>query len=765
MDSPGCLPGAGLADLIRTSQLLADRFDVLAKSLNTAPVTLAAVAKECRAVTDTLRRFEYVRHIIPETLIFDPILLDESCHDPLNSVSNDLSSLDVYSTRIRPATSDSSVDMSSGQITIIWNEAYLKQMIRQIKISRQSLAFLLNCVPRLSEHVTSKNHSTFMHSSRSVPWHCAMSPAVLNKGSRLRLSTIGARPRPDVCPVSDLSWIHSALKRLKPPRGTIYRQSARTTKDLHDAIDREDEAAVVKLLLQRIDPNVPRLGSKLSPLRRALDRQVPSLVTFLAMAGADLEEYNDEGETILITAVKYEYSDKIIALLCELGANIDAVDNLGCSAVHHAAMSANEDSTLAVLVHAGADVDRRDVATRTPLIAAVQNYRFKTIEKLIEYGADLETRLQNGQTALHVAISMKSSPMTEFLSDQGAYLDRRVNEHTALTYAIATECSDITEVLIEAGADVDLPGSRGNFPLLAAAAAGDAHTTKRLLSRGAKYEAVGSHGYLPVHMAAHENQVEVLRLLFKAGPPIDPTTERGETPLAVATQLGCFEAAQFLIEVGADVDHAAPGADRIICQALKVGSTRIAIALVRGGADFTYVLLRNTSMTPLHLAAHYGQNDVLAAMADAGADLETRTWPGFTPLFSAVQAGHLSTVRLLVTAGAFPRVRSKSGANLLFLGTAEPAMMKLLIELGLDIHERDHHGATPLHYAALRGHAATVKLLLQRGAKLVHASAVYETLQDYKQKTRYRQGTPAGLARQNDHIKIARLIEGWKFKP
>ncbi|KAK1998137.1 ankyrin [Colletotrichum falcatum] len=763
MDSPGRLPGAGLADLILTSQLLADRFDLVAKSLNTAPVTLAAVAKECRAVTDALRRFKYLRNASPETRLFDPVLLDDSCHDALNSISHNLSLLDAYSARIRPATSDSHVDMSSGQITIIWNEAYLKQMIRQTKISRQSLAFLLNCVP--SEHVTCRNHSTFMHSSRSVPWHCAMSPAVLNKGSRLRLSTIGARPRPDVCPVSDLSGIHSALKRLKPPPGTVYRQSVRTTKDLHDAIDREDEAAVVKLLLQRINPNVPRLGSKLSPLRRALGRQSPSIVTFLVMAGADLEDRDGQGETILITAVRYEYSDKIIALLCELGANINAVDNLGCSAVHHAAMSANEDDTLAVLVHAGADVSSRDFGTRTPLIAAVQKCRFKPIEKLIEYGADLEARLENGQTALHVAISMRSRPMTEFLSDQGAYLDQRVKEHTALTYAIATGCSDIAEVLIEAGADVDLPGSQGNFPLQAAAAAGDQRTTKLLLSRGANYEAVGIGGFLPVHMAAHENRVEVLRLLLKAGSLIDPATERGETPLAIATELGCFEAAQFLIGVGADVDYAPPGADSIICQALKAGHTRIAVALVQAGAGFTYMLLRNASMTPLHLAAHYGQNDVLAAMVSAGADLEARTWPGFTPLFPAVRAGHLSTVRLLVGAGAFPRVRSRSGANLLFYGTAEPAMMKLLIELGLDIHERDHHGATPLHYAALHGHTATVKLLLQRGARLAHASAVYETLHDYMQKASYRQGTPAGLARQNGHIKLARLIEGWKFKP
>ncbi|OLN88041.1 putative ankyrin repeat protein-like protein 1 [Colletotrichum chlorophyti] len=779
MDSPGCLPGAGLADLIRTSQLLTERYSQVANSLNTAPVTLAALAKECRAITDALRRFKYLRQTIPETLVFDPVLLDESCRDALKAISDNLYSLDFFSTRIRPTTTDGDVDTSMGHITIIWNEDTLKQTLRQLKTSRQSLTFLLNCVPRsvrthawdelcsqacCSEHVTSKNHSTFMHSSRTVSWDHSISPAVLNKGSRLRLSTIGPRSRPEIAPVCDLSGVHTALKRLRPPPGALFKQSMRTTKALHDAIDREDEAAVVKLLLQRIDPNAPRLGSRLTPLRRALNRRIPSIVTFLAIAGADLEDRSDDGETILITAVRYGFSEKIVALMCELGASVNAVDSMGCSAVHHAAVSPEEDDTLAVLIHAGSDVDRRDLGGRTPLIAAVQNCRFHTIEKLLEYGADLEARLRNGKTALHVAISMRSSPLTEFLSDQGAYLDRRVNEHTALTFAIATNCPDIAEVLIEAGANVDLPSLKGNFPLLAAAAIGDIGTMKLLLSRGAKLEAVGSEGYMAIHMAAHENQLEALHLLFKAGSPIDPLTEHGETPLTIAMHLGCYEAAQFLIEIGADVDHSAPGAERIICQALKAGTTRIAMALVRGGADLTTPLAWDASMTPIHQAAHLGQNDVLATMIQAGVDLDTRTWPGFTPLFAAVEAGHIATVRLLVAAGAHLRERSNSGANLLFFGTADPAMVKFLIDHGLDIHERDHHGATPLHYAALRDHLPTVKLLLQRGARSVHASAIYETLENYRKKDAYRQGTPAGLARQKGHIKIARLIEGWKFK-
>lgn len=148
MDSPGCLPGAGLAHLIRTSQLLAERYGRMANCLNTAPVTLAALAKECRAVTDVLHRFRYLRETIPETLVFDPVVLDESCYDALDTIWKNLSSLDLTSTRINPAASDSASDVSKGQLIIIWNEDSLKQTLHNLKTTRQSLAFLLNCVPR-----------------------------------------------------------------------------------------------------------------------------------------------------------------------------------------------------------------------------------------------------------------------------------------------------------------------------------------------------------------------------------------------------------------------------------------------------------------------------------------------------------------------------------------------------------------------------------------------------------------------------------------
>ena len=42
--------------------------------------------------------------------------------------------------------------------------------------------------------------------------------------------------------------------------------------------------------------------------------------------------------------------------------------------------------------------------------------------------------------------------------------------------------------------------------------------------------------------------------------------------------------------------------------------------------------------------------------------------------------------------------------------------MKVLAELGADVHAQDQFGATPLHGAARKGHGEVVKVLVELGA-------------------------------------------------
>ncbi|KAL8416342.1 hypothetical protein RB596_006774 [Gaeumannomyces avenae] len=77
----------------------------------------------------------------------------------------------------------------------------------------------------------------------------------------------------------------------------------------------------------------------------------------------------------------------------------------------------------------------------------------------------------------------------------------------------------------------------------------------------------------------------------------------------------------------------------------------------------------------------------------------------------------------------------------------------------LDVNRQNRHGATALHYAALRGHAEGARLLLQRGARQSATVEIYESADDLRARRSYRQGTAAGLAKQKGYDALADTIE------
>jgi ankyrin repeat protein len=556
------------------------------------------------------------------------------------------------------------------------------------------------------------------------------------------------------------------MEKLRPTLDVVYRTSPKICQQLHFAIDRRDEAVVLKLLLQRVDPNILQPGSTLSPLHRAFGMRSAPIATLLAIAGADLDEPTNEGDTALIRGIKCGFSDTFISLICELGARVEAVDNQGCSALHHAAASKleTEDDTIAVLASAGADLNLRDYSGQTPLIAAVDSGRLDFVDRLVEFGADLELRLPSGKTALHVAISKRNSSLVRLLADRGAYLDRRFSDHTALTFAISTGCTEISQILIESGASPNLVSTTGTFPLLSAVAAGNQVVVEALLRCSASVDAVSASGYTPMHMAALKNRLRILQLLTEAGSPLDPMNEQGETPLSIAVSLGYAGMVEYLVLCGADVNHSPLGGESILVSALRSGNTTVAKLLISAGADLIMPDGEDGEITPVHLAAQQGLDDALQAMIDVRVDLEARLWSGYTPLFMAAAYDRTNTTRLLLSHGANKFCRSAAGDSLLCVVTTNPRIMKLLIEQGLDVNHRSESGATALHYAALRGHVASAKVLLKNGARQFHASAVFESVEDWRDGIGYRQGTPAGVARQRGFAQLARLIDKWKFK-
>ncbi|KAL8387996.1 hypothetical protein RB595_009522 [Gaeumannomyces hyphopodioides] len=190
---------------------------------------------------------------------------------------------------------------------------------------------------------------------------------------------------------------------------------------------------------------------------------------------------------------------------------------------------------------------------------------------------------------------------------------------------------------------------------------------------------------------------------------------------------------------------------------------------------------------------------------------------------SAAEGGHLSTIKLLLHRGSLAEVanaRTAAGDSILSAATGSPEVLRFLLglrkptpghakegcedktgdggcgrglgaslaalmsavvggsghthkhqarrrraatdkgsELLLDVNRQNRHGATALHYAALRGHAEGARLLLQRRARQSATVEIYESADDLRARRSYRQGTAAGLARQKGYDALADTIE------
>lgn len=125
----------------------------------------------------------------------------------------------------------------------------------------------------------------------------------------------------------------------------------------------------------------------------------------------------------------------------------------------------------------------------------------------------------------------------------------------------------------------------------------------------------------------------------------------------------------------------------------------------------------------LVLAAAAGQDAVLRALLQRGADIERRGDNGFTALGAAAFWGHRSAVRLLLRAGADPTRLGATGQTALHLAsTAGHAdVVGALLQAGVPTDLLNAQRETALDLAAAANQSVVMDLLIQGGADLLMA--------------------------------------------
>ena len=127
--------------------------------------------------------------------------------------------------------------------------------------------------------------------------------------------------------------------------------------------------------------------------------------------------------------------------------------------------------------------------------------------------------------------------------------------------------------------------------------------------------------------------------------------------------------------------------------------------------------------TPLHVAASSGQLDVVTKLLAQGVPVDTTDYLGFRPITMATLSGSAAMVRLLAAGGAdIFAVDDVDDKKYMLLEKAASMnhleVVRVLLELGMDINGLTEDDNTALMMASLYGHVDIVKFFIEAGAAL-----------------------------------------------
>ena len=437
----------------------------------------------------------------------------------------------------------------------------------------------------------------------------------------------------------------------------------------------------VALLLQHgADPGAGT--SIVTPLSDAIDASEDRCAAMLVRAGAPLELRG--GWSALVRAAFRGLPETVRAVL-ERGGDVESRDSIeaallrlkdeirnksGMAKLEALAKGFGEVETHGVVSSVSFDPRRLvDAVGRDPeqpaavgtyasstaaIVAAGEGHR-EVLETLVDAGADLSACDDSGLTPKQAAVAGGHPALAEWIVERGGGAPSMPPEK-ALPLAIEAGDLDAVNRLLEGGADVDARDVRrrtaGRTPLITALVAGQQAITERLLNAGADPERRDAEKksrppyplecvrpqdirdedfrrwMTPLMFAATLDQGEAVQRLAALGVDLDARDVSRRTALMMAATNGCAAATRALLEAGAGLHVSGPNRESALSLAVGYDHSECATVLLAAGGDADEVA---DGQPLLHQAILLGNDAIVGALLDAGADPTARNYSEQTP--------------------------------------------------------------------------------------------------------------------------------------
>ena len=439
------------------------------------------------------------------------------------------------------------------------------------------------------------------------------------------------------------------------------------------------------------------------------------LLTVLTAAGAAAATAADAA---LADAAKNQDQKTIQSLLSQ-HADVNARSDDGSTALLWAAHW-NDLKTAGLLLRAGADANAANDFRMTPLSQACVNGGAALVELLLKSGANPNLAIATGETPLMTCAKSGNVEAVRTLISHDAAINAKepVQNQTALMWAAAEEHPAVVKALIEAHADLQAHSKKGYTALHFAARVGDQESIRLLLAGGVNVNLRTQPDVADTEPGAETLVAGRGRSRVRGGSFYRKNASTaGYTPLLVATVRGEVATALFLLDQGADPNVL--------------------------DAGFTPLHWASTTWEGFTANPVYGFENPMAGIPDRQVKLQfvkallahganpnarmTKTQPTFasgfldavgaTPFLLASSVDDLEMMKLLLAAGADPKISTASNTTAIMAATAlhhgvgeSPVTeaqareaVNFLLGLGLDAKGATMTGENALFGPAYRG--------------------------------------------------------------
>ncbi|KAL8647244.1 MAG: hypothetical protein Q9226_006514 [Calogaya cf. arnoldii] len=484
------------------------------------------------------------------------------------------------------------------------------------------------------------------------------------------------------------------------------------------------------------------------PLISAIVGQNDTIIQILLNKGANVNLTGGRHVCALMAAAALGKL-ALVQKLIDKGAKVNDENDKGADALHSASCAGHLD-VVCLLLENGADVNAKGGKHRNALNAASSGGFAEIVDVLLDAGADPTVFDPNYGNAIQAAARAGHEEIIRKLADRGCEVDAPGGTRgTALVGAASAGQARVVEVLFELGVPKG-DTQDASDALVAAISRDHENVVEVLVSFGSNLNRAGilqASEWLPLQLAANKDKFEMLLTLLRLG--ADPNATGGffgsVLMAAAATRNVNCQILEALITAGADVNELVPPEERSSYPTNWGGercgdSTALSAAASRQQHDAVRLLL-NHDANPNLVCGNYGTalqrasfspgaSGIVESLITHGADVNLDGDPAeeepddgcITALQCAAKSGDEATIRLLIANGAHLSLARNDSYFKSALHTAAYSGMadnvRVLLELGSDVHLHGGTTGTCLQAAASTGETEVMDILLEAGAEI-----------------------------------------------